>query len=104
MVRLRLWIALLLTLAALTPGLARAQSETAALFCSFRGGTFPATINAVAGVPTIGTSGNDVIRGTNGVDVIDGFGGDDIICGRGGTIRSTETPALTGSPVIPAMI
>ncbi len=42
------------------------------------------TIQAVPGVPTIGTSGDDVIRGTNGADVIRGNGGNDRICSRGG--------------------
>ena len=44
----------------------------------------PATIVAIPGVPTVGTSGDDVIVGTTGNDVIRGRGGDDLICARAG--------------------
>lgn len=44
----------------------------------------PATIVAQRGVPTIGTSGSDVIVGTSGDDVIRGRGGADLICSKGG--------------------
>jgi CSLREA domain-containing protein len=46
-----------------------------------------ATIVAVAGKRTVGTSGRDVIVGTNGADEIDGGGGNDLICGAGGNDR-----------------
>lgn len=39
-----------------------------------------ATIVATPGVPTVGTSGPDVIVGTSGPDIIQGGGGDDRIC------------------------
>lgn len=42
------------------------------------------TITAVAGEPTEGTEGNDVIMGTRGADEIDGLGGNDRICSSGG--------------------
>ncbi|MEM7285220.1 MAG: hypothetical protein AAF480_02620 [Actinomycetota bacterium] len=42
------------------------------------------TIEAVAGVVTVGTDGDDVIVGTPGPDVIRGNGGDDRICSKGG--------------------
>ena len=42
------------------------------------------TIVAVAGTPTTGTPGNDVILGTDAGDVIDGVAGDDVICGLDG--------------------
>lgn len=42
------------------------------------------TIVAVAGVPTVGTEGPDVILGTTGPDDISGGGGADRICARGG--------------------
>lgn len=42
------------------------------------------TIVAVAGVPTTGTPGDDVILGTSGRDVIDGGAGNDTICGLAG--------------------
>ena len=45
------------------------------------------TIFATAGVPTVGTAGDDVIWGTPGPDVIRGRGGDDRICSRGGADR-----------------
>lgn len=44
----------------------------------------PATIEVVAGVPAVGTEGNDVIIGSAGPDTIDGRGGNDLICGLGG--------------------
>jgi serine protease len=44
----------------------------------------PATINAIPGVLTIGTPGDDVIYGTAGPDRIAGMGGNDIILGFGG--------------------
>ena len=43
-----------------------------------------ATIVALPGIRTIGTSGDDVIVGTPGNDVIHGRGGNDLICGYGG--------------------
>ena len=46
-----------------------------------------ATIVAQPGVPTIGTSGSDVIVGTSGNDVIRGKGGHDFICAGGGNDR-----------------
>ena len=46
-----------------------------------------ATIVALPGIETIGTSGDDVIVGTPGNDVIHGKGGNDIICGYGGADR-----------------
>lgn len=48
-----------------------------------------ATIIAVAGQPTVGTSGPDVIIGTSGPDDIRGRGGNDKICSKGGddTVR-----------------
>jgi Ca2+-binding RTX toxin-like protein len=42
------------------------------------------TIVAVAGTPTTGTPGNDVILGTELGDVIDGGAGDDVVCGLDG--------------------
>ena len=45
------------------------------------------TIVAVAGVPTVGTPGDDVIWGTSGPDDIRGLGGDDRICSRAGADR-----------------
>ncbi len=42
------------------------------------------TIQAVEGVATLGTDGDDVIMGTPGVDDIRGGPGDDTICGGGG--------------------
>lgn len=45
------------------------------------------TIFAVAGAPTVGTPGDDVIWGTPGPDDIRGRGGDDRICSRGGADR-----------------
>lgn len=42
------------------------------------------TIVAVAGTPTTGTPGNDVILGTRAGDVIDGGAGDDVVCGLDG--------------------
>ncbi len=59
-----------------TPAVGQAQTPS----CFGR----QATIVAVPGVPTVGTSGPDVIVGTNGPDDIRGRGGDDRICGRGG--------------------
>ena len=47
----------------------------------------PATIYAVPGVVTVGTSGADVIVGTSGADVIRGWGGADKICSMGGNDR-----------------
>lgn len=44
----------------------------------------PATIVAVRGRTTRGTSGPDVIVGTSGNDVIKGRGGNDKICSKGG--------------------
>jgi hypothetical protein len=44
----------------------------------------PATIVAVAGQVTIGTSGRDVIVGTAGPDTINAGGGDDLVCAGGG--------------------
>lgn len=44
----------------------------------------PATIVAVAGVPTVGTDGDDVIVGTADADDIRGGLGDDMICGLAG--------------------
>ncbi len=44
----------------------------------------PATIDALPGVPTTGTSGPDVIVGTSGPDEISSLGGDDVVCGLGG--------------------
>ncbi|NQV07134.1 hypothetical protein HQ535_11315 [bacterium] len=44
----------------------------------------PVTIEAMAGVETVGTSGKDVILGTPGDDLITGSGGNDTICGEGG--------------------
>ncbi len=44
----------------------------------------PATIVTVAGVPTVGTDGDDVIVGSDDADDIRGGGGDDLICGLGG--------------------
>lgn len=44
----------------------------------------PATIVAMAGVPTVGTDGDNVIVGTEGDDVINSLGGDDQICANGG--------------------
>ncbi|MEM7287448.1 MAG: CAP domain-containing protein [Actinomycetota bacterium] len=44
-----------------------------------------ATIVALPGIETVGTSGDDVIVGTPGDDVIRGRGGNDIICGYGGS-------------------
>ncbi|MDQ2682012.1 MAG: calcium-binding protein, partial [Chloroflexota bacterium] len=90
---------LLALLVALSPSTGLAQSTPAALFCTYAGTNYPATIQAVAGVPTVGTPGNDVIRGTNGPDVIDSGGGNDIICGRGGADRITGrdgNEAITG--------
>jgi Ca2+-binding RTX toxin-like protein len=46
-----------------------------------------ATIVARPGVPTVGTSGRDVIVGTDGPDEIRGGDGDDLICGAGGDDR-----------------
>ncbi len=43
-----------------------------------------ATIVALPGITTVGTSGDDVIVGTPGNDVIHGRGGNDLICGYGG--------------------
>ncbi|MGI9622437.1 MAG: calcium-binding protein [Acidimicrobiales bacterium] len=42
------------------------------------------TIQAVAGVTTVGTPGRDVIMGTAGPDIIDSGGGSDRVCSRGG--------------------
>lgn len=42
------------------------------------------TIVAVAGTPTTGTPGNDVILGTYAGDLVDGGAGDDVICGLDG--------------------
>lgn len=44
----------------------------------------PATIEAVAGQPTVGTDGDDVIVGTPGPDDIRGGAGDDLVCGLAG--------------------
>jgi Ca2+-binding RTX toxin-like protein len=44
----------------------------------------PATIVAKAGVPTVGTGGDDVIVGTEGADVINAGGGNDLVCALGG--------------------
>jgi len=44
----------------------------------------PATIVAMPGIVTTGTSGADVIIGTSGDDVIRGGGGNDRICSRAG--------------------
>lgn len=55
-------------------------SATAAATCF---GLEP-TIQAVAGVVTQGTDGDDVIMGTSGPDVIRGNGGNDRICSKGG--------------------
>ena len=44
----------------------------------------PATIEAVAGEPTVGTDGDDVIVGTPGPDDIRGGAGDDRVCGLAG--------------------
>ncbi len=46
-----------------------------------------ATIVAVAGVPTRGTSGDDVIVGSGGGDRIKGGGGNDSVCAGGGRDR-----------------
>ncbi|MFV2040346.1 MAG: hypothetical protein ACC660_08880, partial [Acidimicrobiales bacterium] len=56
------------------------------------------TITAKAGVPTIGTSGPDVILGTSRSDIIRGNGGADRICSRDvPTSGSWATPSvLTG--------
>ena len=43
-----------------------------------------ATLVVVAGVPAVGTDGDDVIVGTGGADDIRGGGGDDLICGLAG--------------------
>jgi hypothetical protein len=43
-----------------------------------------ATIVAVPGQVTLGTSGRDVIVGTSGADTIDAGGGDDLVCAGGG--------------------
>ena len=61
---------------AVVPGVGAAQEPT----CFGQ----PATIVAVAGQPTRGTPGDDVIVGTAGADRISGRGGDDLICGLGG--------------------
>jgi Ca2+-binding RTX toxin-like protein len=50
------------------------------------------TIVAVAGTPTTGTPGDDVILGTFARDVIDGGPGNDTICGLG------NADTLTGGP------
>ena len=42
------------------------------------------TIIAVAGTPTTGTPGDDVVLGTGSGDVVDGGAGNDTICGLGG--------------------
>jgi len=42
------------------------------------------TIAALAGTPTVGTSGDDVILGSAGDDVIDGGAGNDIVCAGDG--------------------
>ena len=60
-----------------------ARSATAQSSCF---GAVP-TIFAVAGTPTVGTPGDDVIWGTPGPDDIRGRGGDDRICSRGGADR-----------------
>jgi Ca2+-binding RTX toxin-like protein len=44
----------------------------------------PATIVAVPGRVTTGTSGRDVIVGTAGADTINAGGGDDLVCAGGG--------------------
>ena len=43
-----------------------------------------ATIVAQPGVPTVGTSGRDVIVGTSGADSIRAGSGNDLVCARGG--------------------
>jgi len=61
----------------------------------------PVTIFALAGVPTIGTAGDDVIMGTDGDDVIYGRGGNDRICGGGGNDAIYGGPGndlLSGGP------
>ena len=57
-----------------------ADAPTAVPRCQGR----PATIVALPGIETVGTSGDDVIVGTHGPDVISGGGGNDVICGFGG--------------------
>lgn len=66
----------------MTAGLLVAPSGATAQTPSCFG--LPATIVAVAGQVTTGTSGDDVIVGTDGPDVILGRGGDDRICGLAG--------------------
>ena len=51
-----------------------------------------ATIVALPGMETVGTSGDDVIVGTPGNDVIRGRGGNDLICGYGGDDRILGGP------------
>lgn len=43
------------------------------------------TLFASAGVPLVGTSGNDVILGSSGADIIDAGSGNDTICALGGS-------------------
>ncbi len=76
LVRLMVVMALAATAVVAAPAAAGAQTQQ----CN---GLTP-TIVAVAGVPTFGTGGSDVILGTRGRDVINGRGGDDTICSLGG--------------------
>lgn len=78
-------MALVAPLGAVVAGTPAAHAETT---CD---GKVP-TIVAVAGVPTTGTAGDDVILGTFARDFIDGGAGNDAICGLG----SGDT--LTGGP------
>jgi hypothetical protein len=54
------------------------------------------TISTVPGVPTNGTTGDDVIEGTDGDDVINGMGGNDFICGRDGNDLIRGGTAIDG--------
>jgi Ca2+-binding RTX toxin-like protein len=72
----------LVALLPLTATLAVASAPSAAVGESCDGRT--ATIVAVAGRPTTGTEGDDVVVGTDGPDVVHGLGGDDVVCGLGG--------------------
>ncbi len=90
-------VAACMTLAALVadPGLAVSQTEPVdptppptAPLCRGR----VATIVAVDGIDTMGTSGDDVIVGTGGDDVIVAGGGDDLVCGLGGNDQVIAGP------------
>lgn len=72
----------LLALVPLTASLAVASSADRAVGESCDGR--PATIIAVAGRPTTGTEGDDVIVGTDGPDEVLAQGGNDVVCGLGG--------------------